>query len=128
MATSAWIESASRTEKPGRGGDGYSDHVLSLPAVTPDHEAQERDRATRFVLRQAGADAPQVLEVLGLTDPPPAPAKSSDTTTRHRPIARCPVCHRRRHIRVDGTLSRHKVRGHQCEGEGKQPLREGENT
>lgn len=97
MATSAWIESAdthgraSQSSGPKSTFSSFGDHLLVMAAQ--DRAAQEADRvaAARTVRRLAGDDAPELLDILGLTTPR-TDADQPDQTEEAGPRKRCPGC------------------------------------
>jgi hypothetical protein len=70
MAHEAWIEAATRQQKPTVPSDieRSGQHLLYQPSGTAEEEARERDRATKFVRRLGGEHADELLQALGLDE------------------------------------------------------------
>lgn len=149
MALSSQIESAARGDTAAAGPSPIpaSHFLLAMPAGEPTAQAIERREAakaiTSRVLRhpceldpKAGvracthpghatdtAAARECLQALGLVDTPGRRQRcSARVSVNHRVSGRCPICRKRQHIRVDGTVGRHR----HCAGEGMRPLPEEE--
>lgn len=70
MATTRWIDSASRGPRRPVGGGIEQDsvHVLHLPKSEREAAITERQRARHTVRRVAGEDAAEFLAMLGLAE------------------------------------------------------------
>jgi hypothetical protein len=68
MASTAWIESAAHERKPaiGTGMEGNYQHVLAMARADEEREARDRVLAGQAVQRLGGADAAELLAMLGL--------------------------------------------------------------
>lgn len=77
MASTAWIESAARERKPaiGTGMEGNYQHTLVMARADEQREARDRVLAARTVQRLGREHAGELLDMLGLTPAPPAPAR-----------------------------------------------------
>ena len=93
MARTEWIESADTHGHAPRGSgptstfSSYGDHLLVMAAQDKADAEAERAAAARTVNRLAGDDAPEVLDILGLT---------ADQVEDTEPRKQCPGCKTRK--------------------------------